>query len=88
MPNYQQFEEKIAAEVKAGLSAREIAEKMVIAVLEAEYGKTFTLSPNFAKMVDTLTEVVVTNPDLRRNALAVASSYIQQNNDHQKNRSK
>lgn len=88
MPNYDLFEEKIAGSLNAGLSAKEMAERFVVAALEAEYGKAFTLSPNFAKMVNTLAEMIVTNPELRRQALATASLYIKKNRDHQKSQLK
>lgn len=86
MPNYEVFEEKISNNLNAGLSAKEMAERFVVAALETEYGKAFTLSPNFAKMVNILAEMIVTNPDLRRQTLAMASLYIKKNRDHQKNR--
>lgn len=83
MPNLEAFAEKIEGEIQPTHSAREIAEKFVIAVLEAEYGRTFTSSPGFAKMVDTLAEIVVTNPELRRQALSLASVYIKKSRDRQ-----
>ena len=61
-----------------------MAEAMVIAALEAEYGRSFTLSKGFAKMVNTLAEVLVTNPELRRQALSIASLCSQKKRDHQK----
>lgn len=88
MPNLEAFEEKILTGMDPTLTARQIAERMVIAALEAEYGKTFTLSRNFAKMVDALSEILVTNPELRRQTLAVASTYIRKSREHQKNRTK
>lgn len=84
MPNLEMFEEKISGSMTATLSAKQIAERTVIAALEAEYGRAFTLSPNFAKMVDALAEIIVTNPDLRRQTLAIASSFIKKNRDSQK----
>lgn len=81
MPNLEAFKEKIEGSVHSGLSAKEMAERFVVAALEAEYGKTFTLSPNFAKMVSTLAEMIVTNPELRRQALATASMYIRKNRE-------
>jgi len=84
MPNLEAFEEKLS-NINPSLSAKEMAERIVIAALEAEFGKSFTLSRGFAKMVDALAEVLVTNPDLRRQALSVASVYIKKNRDHQKN---
>lgn len=83
MPGFELFEEKISKNVHSNLSAKEMAERIVIAALETEFGRSFTLSPNFAKMVDALAEVIVTNPDLRRQALAVASTCIKKNRDHQ-----
>ncbi len=84
MPNVEAFEIRISAVVHPSLSAREMAEHFVIAALEAEYGKTFTLTPGFAKMVSTLAEMIVTNPDLRRQTLAVASHLIKKNRVNQK----
>ncbi|OGC34674.1 hypothetical protein A2311_05515 [candidate division WOR-1 bacterium RIFOXYB2_FULL_48_7] len=87
MPNLEQFEENIFNSVNQGLTAKQIAEKTVVAALEAEYGKTFTFSPHFAKMVDVLAEIIVTNPDLRRQTLSMASRYLQKKNEqYQTNR--
>jgi hypothetical protein len=76
MPNYELFEQKLEGNLSAGLSAREMAQRFVVAALEAEFGRSFTTSPGFAKMVDTLAEAIVTNPELRRQTLAMASLYI------------
>ncbi|MFA5113698.1 MAG: hypothetical protein WC529_05330 [Candidatus Margulisiibacteriota bacterium] len=76
MPNYELFEQKIATNLSAGLTAKEMAERFVVAALESEFGHSFTTSPGFAKMVDTLAEAIVTNPELRRQTLAMASLYI------------
>jgi hypothetical protein len=86
MPNLEAFEEKISNSMHPSLSAKEMAEHFVIAALEAEFGKAFTLSPGFAKMVSTLAEMIVTNPDLRRQTLSVASMLIKKNRVNQKNR--
>lgn len=85
MPNLELFEEKLNGNLTLSLSAKEMAERIVIAVLEAEYGKSFTMSRGFAKMVNTLAEALVTNPDLRQQALSVASLCIKKSRDHQKN---
>ncbi|MBI5078746.1 hypothetical protein HZB08_01845 [Candidatus Saganbacteria bacterium] len=82
--NLKVFEENLTAAIDPALSAKGMAERIVTAALEAEFGKAFTLSPGFAKIVGTLAEVVVTNPELRRQALAVASVYIKKNRDRQK----
>lgn len=82
MPNITIFAENLAQRsLHGGLSAKEIARELVTAVLETEYGKIFTLSPHFAKMTDTLAEMIVTNPDLRRQALGIASSYSKRTDD-------
>ena len=81
MTNFEIFKEKIEKNVGSNLSAKELAERIVAAALEAEYGRSFTMSPGFAKMVSVLAEVIVTNPDLRRQALAVASESINKNRD-------
>ena len=86
MPNVEAFESKMSANLNNTLSAKEMAETIVVAALEAEYGRNFTMAPGFAKMVNTLAEVLVTNPELRRQALAVASYYIKKSREHQKDR--
>jgi hypothetical protein len=86
MPNLEAFEERVCSVMHPSLSAKEMAEHFVIAALEAEFGKAFTLSPGFAKMVSTLAEMMVTNPDLRRQTLSVASVMIKKNRVNQKNR--
>lgn len=84
MPNLDEFENKLERVISPNLTAKELAEKMVIAVLETEYGKSFTLSKGFAKMVNTLADSIVTNPDLRRQALAIASRYNKKEHEYQK----
>ena len=86
MPNLEAFETKMTVNLNAALSAKEMAETIVMAALEAEYGRNFTMAPGFAKMVNTLAEVLVTNPELRRQALSVASYYIKKSREHQKDR--
>ena len=81
MPNLEGFEERLTAAVDHGLTAKQLAAKTVVAILEAEYGKTFTFSPHFAKMVDVLAEIIVTNPNLRRQTLTMASRYLQRKHE-------
>lgn len=89
MPNINTFEEKLKDSIDANLPAKELAKRIVVAVLESEYGKTFTLTSGFAKMVNTLADSIVTNPDLRRQTLAVASAYIKKKSrDSSKNLTK
>ncbi|MBU0671851.1 MAG: hypothetical protein KJ732_02355 [Candidatus Margulisbacteria bacterium] len=84
MPNLEAFKSKLEKNLTANLTAKELAECIVFAALESEYGRNFTLSAGFAKMVNTLADSIVTNPELRRQALAIASLYIKNNSDSQK----
>lgn len=85
MPNLDLFEEKLEQIIDPNLTAKELASRIVTAALESEFGKSFTLTPGFAKMIDTLADSIVTNPDLRRQTLTVASLYTKKNHDHKKN---
>ncbi|MDD5382900.1 MAG: hypothetical protein PHH60_04515 [Candidatus Margulisbacteria bacterium] len=86
MPSIDTFNEKLSTMLDANLTAKELAERIVIAALESEFGRSFTLTAGFAKMVNTLADSIVTNPDMRRQALAIASIYISKNRDNdQKN---
>jgi hypothetical protein len=85
MSNLATFEEKLTTTLHPELTAKQMAEKIVVAVLESEYGKAFTLkhrtsgftfSPAFAKMVNVLADFIVTDPELRRQTLSIASTYI------------
>jgi hypothetical protein len=75
MPNLDLFKEKLEQIIDPNLPAKELASRIVAAVLESEFGRSFTLTPGFAKMIDTLADSIVTNPDLRRQTLTVASLY-------------
>ena len=84
MPNIANFTDKLGATMHPNLTAKELAERIVVAALEAEYGRNFTLSPGFAKMVNTLADSIVTNPELRRQTLAVASHYLSKSDNDKK----
>lgn len=88
MPNLEAFEEKLKENINPNLTAKELAERIVAAALETEFGRSFTLTPGFAKMVDTLANSIVTDPELRRQALAVASGFTPKNDERQKSISK
>lgn len=88
MPNLEMFEEKFSAAVHPAHSSKELSRSVVVAALETEFGRAFTMSPGFVKMVDALAEVIVTNPELRNQVLSVASYYIKKNRDHQAYRPK
>lgn len=70
------FNARMLEQVVPGSSAKELIEKMVRSALEVEYGSAFTLNPGFARMVSKIADAVVTNPELRRQALSIASTYI------------
>jgi hypothetical protein len=71
-----QFEARLEEVLEPSFSAKELIEKIVRTALEVEFGPSFTMAPGFARMVSTIAETIVTNPELRRQALAVASIYI------------
>lgn len=83
MPNINRFKDKLGQTINSNLTAKELAERIVRAALETEYGKNFTMTAGFAKMVNTLADSIVANPELRRQALSVATHYIK--NDNTKN---
>ena len=84
MANLELFDEKLGKSLSQNLTAKELAECIIVAALESEFGRSFTLNAGFAKMVKTLADSIVTNPELRRQALAVASTYIKNNHGHKK----
>lgn len=81
------FHDRMLKHIEPGHSAKDLVEKIVRSALEVEYGVQFTLNPGFGKMVSKLADVVVTNPELRRQALAVASTYIDKKREEVKLRS-
>jgi hypothetical protein len=70
------FHSRMLEQIDPAHSAKELVERIVKSALEVEYGATFTLSSGFSKMVSKIADVVVANPELRRQALSVASIYI------------
>jgi len=70
------FHSRMLEQIDPSHSAKELVEKIVKSALEVEYGASFALSSGFSKMVSKIADVVVANPDLRRQALSVASVYI------------
>ena len=70
------FHSRMLEQIDPAHSAKELVEKIVKSALDVEYGASFALSPGFSKMVSKIADVVVANPDLRRQALSVASIYI------------
>ncbi len=70
------FHERLEQNLAPGLSAKELVMQIVRAALESEFGPGFTHSKGFDKMVGTIADTIVANPDLRRESLAIASTYI------------
>jgi len=72
------FHSRMLEQIDPSHSAKELVERIVKSALEVEYGSAFAISPGFAKMVSKIADVIVVNPELRRQALSVASVYIDQ----------
>jgi len=70
------FAARLQELISPGLSAKELIEIIVRAALEAEFGPSFTHSRGFDKMVSTIADSIVANPELRRQSLAIASEYL------------
>ena len=70
------FHERLEERLSPGQSAKELVEQIVRSALEAEFGPAFTHSKGFGKMVSTIADAIVANPDLRRESLSIASTYI------------
>ena len=70
------FGEKLEGSLSPGLSAKEMVEKIVHAALDSEFGHGFTHSKGFDKMVSTIADTIVANPELRRQSLSIASTYM------------
>ncbi|MFA5098328.1 MAG: hypothetical protein WC490_06875 [Candidatus Margulisiibacteriota bacterium] len=75
--NSERFYEKLSSVIMPNLPAKELISMMVSSALEVEFGTSFTLNPNFAKMVGKIADSIMTNPDIRRQALSAASIFIE-----------
>jgi hypothetical protein len=72
-----QFANRLTDLLEPNLTALETVQRMVRAALEVEFGVAFTLSPGFGKMVKTIAQSMTTIPELRRQALAIATLYLE-----------
>ena len=70
------FHSRMTERIDPSNTAKELVEGIVRSALEVEYGAGFALSSGFGKMVSKIADVVVSNPELRRQALSVAGVYI------------
>lgn len=77
------FKEKLQKSMHPNLTTKELADLMVLAALETEYGQTFNLNPGFASMISTLGNSILNNPELRRQALAITNLYLRNNYENQ-----
>jgi hypothetical protein len=71
------FHTRMSEQIDPTHSAKELIERIVKSALEVEYGAAFALNPGFTRMVSKIADVIVSNPELRRQALSVASVYIE-----------
>ena len=76
MEKIEIFNSRMLEQVGPGSSAKELVGHIVRSALEVEYGAAFTLNPGFAKMVSKIADGIVSNPELRRQALSIASVYM------------
>ena len=82
------FHTRMMEQIEPGCSAKELVERIVKSALEVEYGAAFTLNPGFTKMVSRIADSMITNPELRRQALSVAGTYINKKLEETKLRKK
>lgn len=82
------FHNRMLEQIEPGCSAKELVERIVKSALEVEFGSAFTLNPGFTRMVSKIADSMITNPDMRRQALSVASTYINKKMEETKLRKK
>ncbi|PIS29390.1 hypothetical protein COT42_05395 [Candidatus Saganbacteria bacterium CG08_land_8_20_14_0_20_45_16] len=87
MPDVEVFRTKLADNIHQQLTAEQLAEVIITAAMESQYGKAFTFTTGFAKMINTLAQSILTHPELRQQALTLVHTYLEQKNDYSKNRS-
>lgn len=78
--SFDRFSEKLKVTLEQNLPAKELIEKVVRSALEVEYGPDFARSKGFPKMVSTIADAIITNPELRQQSLAVASMHLSKKN--------
>ena len=71
---YALFREKLGKTIRPTLPVKELAGFVVRAALEVEYGEPFTKSPFSDRMISTIADSIMTNPDLRQELLTVATT--------------
>ena len=75
--NSSRFFEKLSTVIMPNLPAKDLIAMIVRSALEVEFGPSFTVNKNFDKMVDKISDSIMTNPDTRRQALSAASIFIE-----------
>jgi len=73
----ERYIERLSDLITPNLPAKNLIVLMIKAALEVEFGPTFTLNKGFDKMVNKLADSIMTNPDLRRQALAVVGGVLE-----------
>ncbi|MCX5749086.1 MAG: hypothetical protein NTZ10_02410 [Candidatus Saganbacteria bacterium] len=74
--NIGRYHERLSGLLSPNLPAKELIYLMIRSALEIEFGPSFTLNKGFDKMVNKLADSVMTNPDLRRQALSVVGTVL------------
>ncbi len=72
------FRKRLLDSISPNLTASEALGVIIKSALEVEYGTNFTLSRGFDRMIRKLSDSCMTNPELRRQALAVVSSILEE----------
>jgi hypothetical protein len=75
---YVLFREKLRKVLTPVLPAKELATQVVRAALETEYGQAFTGAPFYDRMVSTIADTIVTNPELRREILSMVDPFVKE----------
>ncbi len=71
--NINNFVEELSKVLKPTLPAKELVSTVVKIALEVNFGKNFTLTKGFDKMVEKISNGIIVDPILRRQVLSVAS---------------
>jgi len=75
--NIEKYRLRLSEQLSPNLPAKELILMLIRSALEVEFGPNFTLNKGFDKMVNKLADSVMTNPDLRRQALSVVGTILE-----------
>ena len=85
MEKYTQFRQKLTKAIDPYLPAKDLAACAVRVALEIEYGPAFAGGELSDKMIDTIANTIMTNPELRREMLSMVSPILSEKIGQQKN---